>query len=296
MTPAAAGRLPNAAIAAMWMMASIFASTTELVLVHYLGQGWPSPLQLFWRQGTALIVLLPLIVRAGRGAFVTRNFRVIAFRSVCAMSALMLWIYATSHLPLAIATTLSFTRPLWIVLLAWLLLGEQIGRAKWIAMALGFAGVLVMVRPGVSVEAPLAQAAALLASFMFALSFVSIKVMTGDNDPLVIMVYSCLFGVALSGWPAAEMWRTPTVNEGLLLAGLGFTSLTAFGCLLKALTIEGAAALMPLDYLRLPLVVLSGIILFGETLSSATIIGALLILSGALTTTFGRRFFPGRAA
>lgn len=279
----------GAMVAAAWMMASILANTAELLLIHWLGPNWPAPLQLFWRQGAALLILSPLIVRAGRAAFVTDSPKIILFRSVCATSALGFWIYATSHLPLATATTLSFTRPLWIVLLAWLLLGEHVGLFKAVAVSLGFVGVLIMVQPGASSGPPLAQGAAILASLLFAFSFVSIKAMTNSNGPLVIMVYSCLLGVLFTAAPAAVLWRTPSVTEALLLCGLGVTSLTAFGCLLKALSLQGAASLMPLDYLRLPLATLLGLAFFGERPGMAALAGGALILASAATTALGDR-------
>jgi len=279
-----------------WMLASIVANTIELVLVHWLGPDWPAPLQLFWRQGAALIILSPLIIRAGKGAFMTSSPGIILFRSIAAMLGLTLWIYATSHLPLATATTLSFTRPLWIVLLAWLMLGEKVGGLKAGAVCLGFVGVLVMVQPGASTEAPLAQGAAILSSLLFAFSFVSIKAMTNNNDPLVIMVYSCLLGVLFTAAPAAWMWRTPSLSQGLLLFGLGVASLSAFGCMLRALSLQGAASLMPLDYLRLPLVTVVGLLLFGERPGLAALAGGSLILLSALTTAFGDRISRRPAA
>lgn len=276
-------------MAAAWMLASIAANTTELLLIHWLGPDWPAPLQLFWRQGAALIILLPLIVRAGKSAFVTSSPGIILFRSVCATLALGFWIYATSHLPLATATMLSFTRPLWIVLLAWLLLGEHVGPLRAFAVGLGFVGVLVTVQPGASSGPPLAQAAAILASLLFAFSFVSIKAMTNSNGSLVIMVYSCLLGVLFTSGPAVWMWRTPTPTEGMLLFGLGITSLAAFGCLLRALSIQGAASLMPLDYLRLPAATLLGLAFFGERPGMAALAGGALILAAAATTALGER-------
>jgi drug/metabolite transporter (DMT)-like permease len=274
---------------AMWMLASILASTIELMLVHGLGPGWPAPLQLFWRQASGLLILAPFIARAGKAAFITSSPGIILFRSVAAMLALALWIYALSHLPLATATTLSFTRPLWIVLLASFILGERIGTVRGLAVCLGFVGVLVMVQPGASTQAPLAQAAAVGASLLFAFSFVSIKAMTSGNDPLVITVYSCLLGTLFTAAPAVWLWRAPTLLEGLTLFGLGITSLTAFFCMLRALSLQGAASLMPLDYLRLPLAVLLGFAVFGERPGLAALAGGAIILLAALTTTVGER-------
>lgn len=283
-------------VAAMWMMASIFASTVELLLVHWLGPGWPAPLQLFWRQASGLLLLTPLVARAGKAAFRTSSPGIILFRSVAAMLALMLWIYALSHLPLATATTLSFTRPLWIIVLAHFILGERVGAVRGAAVCLGFIGVLVMVQPGASTQAPWAQAAAIGASLLFAFSFVSIKAMTSGNDPLVIAVYSCLLGALFTAAPAVWLWRVPTLWEGLILFGLGITSLTAFFCMLRALSLQAAAALMPLDYIRLPLAVLLGFAVFGERPGLAALAGGAIIILAALTTAVGGRFLDRQTA
>lgn len=278
--------------AAAWMLAGMVANTSELMLVHALGPGWPAPLQLFWRQAGGLLVLSPLIARAGWRVFATGNPAILTFRCAAAMAGLLTWIYALSHLPLATATALSFTRPLFIVILARLFLGERVGPLKTLAMGLGFAGVLVMTRPDAAMPNPLAEGAALLSALLFAASFVSIKAMTANNDPLTIATYSCLFGVALSAVPAGLEWRAPHGAEVLLLVGLGLASVANFGCLLKALSLEGAAALMPLDYLRLPAATVVGFLLFGEHPDRVGLAGAALIMLAALATALDR---PRRA-
>jgi len=276
-------------LAAAWMMASIIGNSTELMLVHWLGPGWPAPVQLFWRQLSGLMLLSPLIIRAGSAAYRTTRWKVILFRSACATAGLATWIYASTRLPVATATTLSFTRPLWIVLLAWLILKERVPAAKWIAILIGFAGVLVMVQPGASTAQPLAQIAAIGSSLLFAFSFVSIKSMSGDNDPLVILVWSCTLGVAFTAVPTTLLWRTPSPGELAVLCGLGIASLAAFACLLKALSFSGAAALMPMDYLRLPLIMVAGMLLFNEHPDATGLAGAGLIMLAALATALGDR-------
>jgi len=279
---------PNTLRAIAWMLAALVANTAELIMVHALGANWPAPVQLFWRQAAGLIVLLPLVVRAGPAVFATGSIGILLFRCSAAMGALLLWIYALSHLPLATATTLSFTRPLFVVLLARLVLGERIGPFKGMAMLLGFGGVLVMTNPVATITAPVAEGAALLSSLLFAVSFVSIKVMTANNNPLTIVVYSCLFGVAVTAVPAAQDWHTPSLTEALLLAGLGVASVSNFGCMLKALSLEGAAALMPLDYLRLPAAVAVGFLMFAERPDAAALLGGGLILLAALATALDK--------
>jgi drug/metabolite transporter (DMT)-like permease len=285
-------------LAAAWMMASMIANVGELVLVHWLGPGWPPPLQLFWRQAAGLVLLLPFIAVQGQAAFRTRTWKAVLFRSACAMGGLALWIYAATRLPLATATVLSFTRPLWIVILAGIVLGERISAIKWAGVLLGFAGVVVMVQPGATMIEPWAQAAAIASSLLFAFSFVTIKSMSGDNNPMVIIVWSCVLGVAFTAVPAAATWRTPSPVEFAVLSGLGVASLLAFMCMLKAMSFSGAAALMPMDYLRLPMITLAGILLFHEYPDAYGLAGGALILVAALATALGdrgRRAVPAEA-
>lgn len=292
--------LPANLVAPAWMLASVLLSTGEMVVVHELGPGWPPMLQLFWRQGAALFLLLPFVLRDPRAALRTSRPGTLLFRSVAAMSALALTIYALTRLPIANATALSFTRPLWIVLLAALMLGERVGRWRAGAIAVGFAGTLVMLAPSLSSDDPaahdlLGQAAVLGAALLFALSVVSMKSMSADNDPMVIMVYGMIFGILVSVVPAWFQWRTPTPLQAVQLGALGVFSLTAFVCFLKALTCGDAIAIVPFDYLRLPLAMGAGLVFFGEQTSIHALAGGGMIIAATLSVTLRERYRARRA-
>ena len=271
------------------MLAAIACNTLEVTFVHALGPGWPAPLQLFWRQGVGLLLIAPFVLRDPRGILTVSRPGILLFRSMAAMSALLLTIYAFSHLPMATANALTFTRPLWIVLLAALFLGERVGVWRGGAVLFGFAGVLVMLNPGAAHDNWLAEGAILLASLLFAASFVSIKSMTGDNRTTTIVVYGMMFGLVLSAIPAFMQWRTPSLQQGLLLASLGFTSLGGFAFFAKALHMADAIVLGSLDYLRLPLIIAIGIWLFGESPTGALLLGSMMIVASTVTVTVRER-------
>lgn len=272
-----------------WMIGAIIFNTAELTLVHALGPGWPAPLQLLWRQGVALLLLAPFVLRDPAGVMRIARPGVMLFRSVAAMLALLLAIYAYSHLSMATANALSFTRPLWIVLLAWLVLRENVDIWRIGAVLVGFGGVLVMMEPDGNHEDLVAEAAILLSALLFAASFVSIKSMSSDNRTITILVYGVLFGLLLSAVPAAILWRTPTPLEALCLAGLGVTSLCNFACFANALKSADAAALVSLDYLRLPLATALGVWLFDEHPTRGLVIGALMIVAATASVTLRER-------
>ncbi len=276
------------------MLASILFSTVEPALVHALGPDWPAPLQLFWRQSVALVLLLPFILPDPVRALKVARPGVMLFRSVAAMTALLLSIYAFSHLPIATANALSFTKPIWIVLLAALVLKERVDLWSGSAVLLGFAGVLVLAQPGADGGDLLAKGAILASALLFAGSFTSIKSMTGDNRTTTILIYGVLFGLLISAGPAIMWWRTPTFEQGVLLASLGVTSLCAFGCLTQALRRSDAAELVGLDYLRLPLTALLGFTVFGEELTGTLLAGSGLVIAAAILIMLrGKRWQGG---
>ena len=274
-----------ASVGAAWMLGSILSNMVELALIHELGPSWPSPVQLLWRQGVALLLLLPVILHDPRGTLSIKRPKILMFRSLAAMMALMLSIYGFSHLPIATANALTFTRPLWITLLAAVLLKERVDLWRGGAIALGFAGVLVMARPESAHDALLAQAAVLASAILFAASFVSIKSMSADSRTTTILVYGVLCGLILSAGPAIIAWRTPHLGDALLLAGLGATSLCTFACMTKALRMADAVALVGLDYLRLPLSIALGFMLFGEQPTGALLIGSFMIIAATAMVT-----------
>lgn len=272
------------------MLASTLTYTAEVTLVHLLGPGWPATVQLFWRQAVGLLLLMPIVLSDPAGALKTSRPGLLLFRSVAAMMALLLSIYAFSHMPIATANALAFTRPLFIVVFAAFLLKERVDLRRALAMVFGFAGVLVMVRPGDTAGVDYLAVGAILGSaLLFAASFVSIKTMTGDGRTTTIMFYGMLLGLAITAVPAWLGWRTPTLREGLCLAGLGVTSVCNFAFLAKAMRRADASAVVGLDYLRLPLTVVSGYLLFGETLSSTVAIGGLMIVVAALMVTLRKK-------
>lgn len=270
---------------ALWMLASAVGFTVMTTLIKFLGSDYPAALQTFYRQLAGVLVLLPLIARDWRGAFRTTRPGIVIFRSSAGVLALIMSFYAYQKLPLADANALSFTRTLWLVPLAGLVLREPIGPRRIGAALVGFVGVLIMLRPGAGgVEAWLGwpQLCALGAAFLFALTITGMKVMTRDHSPFVLLVYAAVLGLVFSIPPALFVWRWPTWPDLGLLAAMGVIGTLTQGAYIKGMEAGEAAVMAPIDYTRLVFAVIVGLLLFNEVPRTATVVGAVIVVGSTL--------------
>lgn len=270
---------------ALWMLASAVGFTAMTTLIKFLGPGYPAALQTFYRQLAGVLVLLPLIARDWRGAFRTTRPGILIFRSSAGVLALIMGFYAYQKLPLADANALSFTRTLWLVPLAGLVLREPIGPLRISAALVGFVGVLVMLRPGAGgVQAWIGwpQVCALASAFLFALTITGMKVMTRDHSPFVLLVYAAVLGLIFAIPPALFVWRWPTWPDLGLLAAMGVIGTLTQGAYIKGMQAGEAAVMAPIDYTRLVFAVAAGLLLFHEVPRPATIIGAAIVVGSTL--------------
>lgn len=275
---------------AMWMVGSALAFTVAMVLIKYLGQGYSASLQSFYRQAAGFIILLPAILRDPRTAFRTTRPGILIFRSAAGTVAMIASFYAVQKLPLADANALSFTRTLWLVPLAFFMLGEKLGPLRIGAAVIGFLGVLIMLRPGGhTIHFGLPQIAALSSAFLFALTIAGMKVMTRDHGPLVLLVYATVLGMVFSLPPALMSWKWPTLPDLGLLALMGVFSTATQACYIQGMRIGDAGAMAPIDYIRLVFATGAGFLLFHEIPTSATLLGAAIVVAATLFITWRER-------
>jgi drug/metabolite transporter (DMT)-like permease len=280
------GLAPNVR-GALWMLGSALGFTVMTILIKYLGADYPAALQTFYRQTAGLLVLAPWIVRDWRGAFRTTRPGILLFRSAAGTLGMILAFYAYQKMPLADANALSFTRTLWLVPLAFFVLHEKLGPVRIGAALVGFAGVLIMLRPGAGGAAMGWPAAAALASaFLFALTITGMKVMVRDHSPFVLLVYSAVLGFVFALPPALFVWRWPDPVDLLLLAAMGVMGTITQGCYIKGMQIGDAAAMAPIDYTRLVFAAAAGFLLFSEVPGVWTLAGAAIVVASTLYITW----------
>ncbi len=278
---------------ALWIvLGSAFFALTDGV-VKTLGQAFDPVQMALFRYVVGLLILIPWLVKAGRAAWQTERIFLHLTRAVIAGTGQAAVYYSVIHLYLADATAAAFTRPLFLTLLAVVMLGEAVGWRRWGATAFGFLGVLVMVRPGGAVF-DIAWVVALVAAALFALAIVLIRRMSTTEPVIRILFYYHLFGIVLFAGPALWVWKTPDPASFGMLVLIGVLTAIAMACFVKGFSVGEASVVGPLEYIRLIYASLIGFFLFAEIPSGWTLLGALMIVGGALYVARGASRQAGR--
>ncbi|MFN7417844.1 MAG: DMT family transporter [Alphaproteobacteria bacterium] len=273
---------------ALWMTASALAFTVMTTLIKFLGEGYSAGLQTFYRQAAGFLILLPIILRHRSAAFATSRPGLLIFRAGAGTLGTMLSFYAFQNMPLADANALSFTSSLWLVPLAAFVVGERIGSLRIFAALAGFAGVLIMVRPGAGGEFALGlPALAMLASsFLFALTATGTKVLTRDHAPTVLLVWAATLGLVFSVPGALISWAWPTPTDLALLSLMGVMGTATQAFYIRGMAAGDAAAMAPVDYIRLVFASAVGFLLFAEVPTVWTLVGASVVVASTLFITW----------
>jgi drug/metabolite transporter (DMT)-like permease len=262
-TARSGARLSASVRGALWMCAAATAFALMTTLVRHLTDGL-HPLQVvFFRTAFGLLAMLPWLLRQGFGVLRTEHLRRHLLRALVAIFAMVGWFTTLSLMPLAEATALSFTAPVFTSVLAVLVLGEVMRLRRWTAVAIGFFGALIIVRPGFAAIQP----AALLAigtAAIWASSTVLIKVMARTESAGAITTYMVLLTTPMTLLAALFVWQNPTVGQLGWAALMGAAGSAGHFCMSRALASADATVVAPLDYLRLPIVALVAFIVFGE--------------------------------
>ncbi|WP_245620147.1 DMT family transporter [Phenylobacterium immobile] len=280
--------LPPNARGALWMVASAGCYSTMTSLVKYLGEDYPAPLQIFYRQLASFLVLLPLILKHRGAIYATTKPWALSGRALSQTVGLILAFYSFQHMPLADANALSFTRTLWIVPLAAFVLREKIGPLRLGAALVGFCGVMVMIRPGASGDFAMGwpAVAALSSAFLLAFTVTGTKFVSRDHSPNTLLVWSVTLGLFL-GLPGAFMtWVWPAPLDLALLFTMGAVATLNQYCFINGMKAGDAAAMAPIDYLRLVFAAAIGFFVFHEIPSIWTIAGAAIVVASTLFITW----------
>jgi len=164
-------------------------------------------------------------------------------------------------------------------------LKESVGPRRVSATIIGFLGALLMLQPTVGGELGWPAAAALIASFLFALTVTGMKVMTRDHTTTTLMAWSAVLGFVLAIPPALFVWRWPSTRDLLLLAAMGVLGTITQACYIKGMAEGDAAAMAPIDYTRLVFAIVLGYLLFGDVPNSITMTGAAIVIGSTLYIT-----------
>jgi drug/metabolite transporter (DMT)-like permease len=283
-SPSALTGLPAPVRAALWMAAASAAFATMIILIRHLSATF-DPLQVvFFRNVFGLIAMLPWLAGHGLGALRTQRLGLHALRATIGIVSMICWFTALSLMPLAQATALSFTAPIFASVLAVLFLGEVMRLRRWSATAVGLLGTLIIVRPDDSSIEP-AALLALASAVLGAVSPIFVKVMSRTESTGAIVTYMVLFTTPLSLVPALLVWQTPSLAQTGFAALLGLAGTLGHVCMTRALASADATVVVPFDYLRLPAVALIAYLAFAEVPAIWTWIGGAIIAASSLYMT-----------
>ena len=262
----------------LWLSAGTFFLATVDVFIKTVGLKFHPIEIIFFRYATGLLVLTPVFVHMGWENLRTTKFGLHCTRMVFAFTSNFLLIISVIYLSLADATAYMFSKPLFTTLVAVILLGEVVKTHRWIATAVGFGGVLIILRPGFA-STDLTAILAILSALTFAITNVLNRMLSKTEPTNRIMFYYHLFGVALFLGPAIWVWQMPIGKEWFLLTSLGVLSTAALFCFLRAFAVGEASAVGPAENMRLVYAALFGFFLFSEIPSISTILGATIIIA-----------------
>jgi len=276
--------------AVFWMLASalVFAAGNAAVR-HVTTEMHPFQV-VFFRNLFSLLLMLPWALTAG-----SRSIRAVASggrlglyvsRSLTSLAAMMAWFYSLAHIPLATATAVSFTTPLFATLGAALFLGESVQARRWGAVCVGLAGVMIVLRPGgfgsLGGGMDLAFLVLMFHCMAAAATVLQMRTQAKRDGTAVVVTYLSLFVTPLALIPSLFVWVWPSwsmLGWLLLLGGmltLGQLAMT------RAMALAEASAMMPYDYARLPFTALIAWLAFGETMDGWGWVGASVIVGSAL--------------
>lgn len=229
----------------------------------------------FFRNLFGLVFALPLLLRHGPGLLKTSKLPLYLFRSGIGIISMLCGFWAIVNLPLAQAVSLSYSTPLFVTIGAVLVLGEVVRARRWTAVAVGFIGVMCIVRPGGDFSPGVLVA--LLAAALSAVVAVSIKFLSRTESPDAIVLYTTLLWVPLSLLPALLVWENPQGIIWLWIVLAGFFGTAGHLLWARALKLGDASMLTPISFLQVPLVALAGFLLFDERVDLWVGVGAGII-------------------
>ncbi|MEO3435181.1 DMT family transporter [Inquilinus sp. CAU 1745] len=261
---------------AAWLLADMLLVTAMLGLVKHEAATFP-PIQLvFIRSLVGLIAVAPIAWRYRSELLHGRRLGGHLFRVACNTLALTCNFFAVSALPLALVTAIGFTRPLALLALAALMLGERIGPIRWAAAGIGFVGILVM-SPPEGVSSSLGFAAALGSVLFGSLAIVQTRRLRSENTHVLMLFYTLGLSL-LTSIPAAISWTPVPPGAWIPLLAIGVLAQLGQYCFLRAHQTADTRYLAPLGYLSIVLATAVGFAFFGETPRLATFAGVAIIL------------------
>ena len=284
--PGSITNLPGSWQGAIWMTLSAAMFAVQTAIVRHLSMELHFLEISLFRALFGVVAMLPWLCRRGLGVMRTSNSRLYIARGALGTVAMYGWFGGIALIPIADATAISFTFPLFIALFGVLLLREPVRAASWIALVVGFAGTLVVIRPGFE-EVNMGALMVIGAGLLIAMSAMILKVTLRTDLPDIAALYQAVYMLPFALIGAVFVWSAPTLEQWLWGFALGAASTSAQRCYSRAFAVGDTSAVAPFDFSRLPFAVVIGLVVFSEIPDFWTIVGGAIIFSASILA--GRR-------
>lgn len=276
--------LPPKFLGASFMLLWALSFSSAMTFAKALSPEVDSIIVLFMRYFFGLLFFSPFVVRAGINGFVTKRPLLQLLRVLFVGAAMGCTYYAYRNLPLALATSIGMTGPLFTTILAMLILRDSVSPSKWIMIIFGYLGVIVMIRPhempislGVWVE--------LFANLFAALAIICTKILTRTDSTVTIMLYTTTATTFIATLLALSVWKTPEPHDLILLMIIGACGVFSQYCYVTALKYANPSYLAPFEYTRLCFAVPVGFFFFQEMPTLWTYLGSFMIIGATYGLT-----------
>jgi drug/metabolite transporter (DMT)-like permease len=235
----------------------------------------------FTRAFFGFLAFLPFLVM--RPEFLQSQYRVLhVVRAALKLAALIAFFFAFAAAPLADVTAIAFAAPLFVTVGAWLFLAEPPRRLRIIAVLAGFCGVVLVLRPGQAGVFPVGLLFALVGAVLTALIQLILKPMTRHDSAETLVAWNLIVTVPIALIPAVLVWTPPSGPTWALLALQGALGALNMGLVTKAFSLAEASLLVPIEFLRLPMVAALGYVLFGQLVPLSTWAGGAIIFGATV--------------
>ena len=263
-------------VSACWAVLAAVSFAVMMTSVRHMDGKFDAFEIVFFRALIGVFIVIPLVTKSGLKALRTERMPMHIVRTLFALFAMATLYYSLAELAVAQAIALTFLIPLFTTIAAGTVLGERVGIHRWSATLVGFAGAMVIIRPGfVEVSGPVLLV--VLSSALYAGAWSSVKILTRTDPAAVTVFWMNVLMVPLTAIPLFWVWVTPSVEDILPLLIMALSGWSAHFCQARAFESSDASAVMPFDFLRLPLGALFGYLLFAEFIDAWTWTGAVII-------------------
>ena len=281
------GHRPSLAIA--YVNVSLVFYALQDGVVRYLTADYPVFQIQFTRSAVMMVAMAAVIVATRRfGHFRVRRPGAMLFRGYTSLIGVALMYLVLAHMELAEAFTVFMTGPIFIALFGMPLLKEKVGPMRWVAIGVGFLGVLIIMQPGSGVVTEWALVA-LVGAAIYAFSMIATRDLTATESSLTMVFYTNLFVVAVLLPAMPFVWHAPPLADLVLLVSVGVLACMAQFLIAQAYRYAAAATVAPFDYVAFIYVVIIGYLMFGEVPGIEVVAGAAVLIVSGLIIIRGER-------